>query len=151
MCDSNCIAHRGGIARFGPLSSAPRNLVYVPYLMGNSHNSAANNPAKSIFCSPVLFTKATGITKMTKTTQTAMSKGAHCWISGNYGDQKSEKGAFAGAPNLFKLLGFRFVHHAKGAQIVAILWQSRSQFRTILCKYPFSNAPFSKFLKKPWK
>ena len=45
-----------------------------------------------------------------------------------------------------KLLVFRFVHQRKGAQICR---KSESQFRTLLCKYPFSNAPFLKVLFTP--
>ena len=41
-----------------------------------------------------------------------------------------------------KLPLFLFVHHTKGAQNCR---KFDSQFRTILCKYPFSNAPFMKF------
>ena len=41
--------------------------------------------AKPLFCNSVLFTKTTGIAKMTKTTQTATSKGVDCWIRGNHG------------------------------------------------------------------
>ena len=39
------------------------------------------------------------------------------------------------------LLMFCFVHHTKGAQNCR---KFESRCRTILCKYPFSNAPFSK-------
>ena len=40
--------------------------------------------AKPMFCNSVLFTKTTGITKTTKTTQTAPSKGVDCWIGGDH-------------------------------------------------------------------
>ena len=54
------------------------------------------------------------------------------------------------APNLRKKLPvFRFVHQLKEgcAKLSQICREFESQFRTILCKYPFSNAPLLKFLK----
>ena len=46
-----------------------------------------------------------------------------------------------------KLLVFRFVHHTKGrAKLSQICRTFTSKFRTMLCKYPFCNAPFSKLL-----
>ena len=47
--------------------------------------------AKPMFCNSVLFTKTTGITKMTKTTQTATSKGVDCWIRGNHGKHGNDE------------------------------------------------------------
>ena len=41
--------------------------------------------AKPMFCNPVLFMKTTGITKTTKTAQTATSKGVDCRMGGNHG------------------------------------------------------------------
>ena len=48
--------------------------------------------AKPMFCNPVLFTKTTGITKTTKTAQTATNKGVDCQIGrnqGNHGDDEN--------------------------------------------------------------
>ena len=45
-----------------------------------------------------------------------------------------------------KLPVFRFVPEEGCAKLSQICREFESQFRTILCKYPFSNAPFSKFL-----
>ena len=43
-----------------------------------------------------------------------------------------------------KLRVFRFVHQSTGAQnCLKICRKLANKFRTILCKYPFSNAPFS--------
>ena len=59
------------------------------------------------------------------------------------------KGAFcANLSQIARQIGakwpvFRFVHRTKGAQNCR---KFGCQFRTILCKYPFSNAPFLKFL-----
>ena len=69
-----------------------------------------------------------------------------------------EKGAFAKwalrkfvancAPNLRKIAGSSLRTSGEGcAKLSQICRELESQFRTILCKYPFSNAPFSKFLK----
>ena len=47
-----------------------------------------------------------------------------------------------------KISGVSFSASEEGcAKLSQICRESESQFRTILCKYPFSNAPFSKFLK----
>ena len=45
-----------------------------------------------------------------------------------------------------KLPAFRCVLQEGCAKLPQICREFESQFRTILCKYPFSNAPFSKFL-----
>ena len=68
----------------------------------------------------------------------------------------SEKGAFAKgalrksvancAPNLRKIASSSFHTSEKGCAKLTVATLSckfESQFRTILCKYPFSNAPFS--------
>ena len=50
--------------------------------------------AKPITCNLVLFTKTTGITKktkMTKTVQTATSKGVDCWIHGYHGKRVNDE------------------------------------------------------------
>ena len=47
--------------------------------------------AKPMFCNPVLFTKTTGITKTTKTAQTATNKGVDCRIAGNHGNHGNDK------------------------------------------------------------
>ena len=68
-----------------------------------------------------------------------------------------EKGAFARgalrkfvancAPNLRKSAGISFRTSEQGcAKMSQTCREFENQFRTILCKYPFSNAPFSKFL-----
>ena len=70
---------------------------------------------------------------------------------------RTEKGAFGKgasrkfvancAPNLRKIADVSFRASDEGcARLSQTCREFESQFRTILCKYPFSNAPFSKFL-----
>ena len=72
------------------------------------------------------------------------------------GFRNPEKGAFAKgalckfvancAPNLRKIAGILFCMSKGGCATVSqICREFESQFRTILCKYPFSNVPSPNF------
>ena len=49
------------------------------------------NIARPLPCKPVLLKRMTGIVKMTKTTQTATSKGVDCWIRGKDGKHGNDE------------------------------------------------------------